>query len=289
MADKEKESKLFKDLIAKYPALKEKKLTTGSRLKLTGKDKDAILKILSSDDAKKYEEAISMRRQRKGMATPAAGGTKAKKAAAKKAPTSAEAAAKKKAKMPEREIVEILVKKHPALKKFVTGGRLMVRQDKARQINDILNDADDQALYQEMIEERGKRKFQEGKGIKKPKLDEFEENKRLGQAGKGSFRGKARKQSAPVRNQKTVPQRIARKQLIEKAGKPEFASVKTTIKPANVAQAQTSYQTISTSPPAVKANPGLLMGRRPYLKRNVRAGDKEGAVMNNRGAQLLYG
>tara|TARA_R100000329_G_scaffold150394_1_gene143189 strand:- start:4361 stop:5305 length:945 start_codon:yes stop_codon:yes gene_type:complete len=277
---KDLERDLAKKLIDKYPKLKEEGLTTGQRLKLTGEAKKRILEIIGSDK-NIYDEMVSARNARKGKEPP--------KEKQKRGPQrEKDESGKRKDMATEREIVDILVKKYPELSKYKTGQRLMVRGDKAREIRKILKTADDQKLYEEMVEERGKRKIQEGKGYRVPKkTDAREEEDRLGKAKSGNFRGKARKQSAPKKNAKTIPQQIARKELV--SGK-KITPAKTT--PGQI--------TLRNPPPGMtqvpvgmlkrniqdslakgkfKVNKKIVPGQ-TYLKRNVRAGA--------RGAYMLY-
>ena len=281
---KDLERDLAKKLIDKYPKLKEDGLTTAGRLKLTGDAKRRILEIIGSDKTI-YDEMVSARNSRKGKAPPkSAGGASAPRGPQREKDESG----KRKDMAPEREIVDILIKKYPELEKYKTGQRLMVRGDKAREIRRILKTADDQKLYEEMVEERGKRKVQEGKGYRVPKKsDARDEEDRLGKSKAGNFRGKARKQSAPKKNAKTIPQQIARKELT--TGK------RTTPRPAQAGQA-----VIRNPPPGMTKVPVDMLKRniassmakgkfkvtkkiqpgQQYLKRNVRAGA--------RGAFMLY-
>ena len=247
---KDLERDLAKKLIDKYPKLKEDGLTTAGRLKLTGDAKRRILEIIGSDKTI-YDEMVSARNSRKGKAPPKSAGG---------APRG-----------PQREKDE--------------SGK---RKDMAREIRRILKTADDQKLYEEMVEERGKRKVQEGKGYRVPKKsDARDEEDRLGKSKAGNFRGKARKQSAPKKNAKTIPQQIARKELT--TGK------RTTPRPAQAGQA-----VIRNPPPGMTKVPVDMLKRniassmakgkfkvtkkiqpgQQYLKRNVRAGA--------RGAFMLY-
>ncbi len=246
------EAELNKLIMDKYgeklraEGLTTKSTTLGERIRLQNKSK--VKAVIGDNLFAEFEQA---RRERKGAKAP---DTRPASKATRKA---REPTAKQKSKMPEDEIVGILLKKYPSLNRFKVGTRLAVRGDKAKQIMAIIDNPDDEKLYLEMVDEREKRKIQEGKGVRKPKVKVSGENIREGIAKERVGGAKRRKQAAPKMNAKTVPQKLARQSLIQG---------KDTARAALVS---------GTDLPSAEMPSG-----RPYAKRNIRRGA--------RGALMLY-
>lgn len=246
------EAELNKLIMDKYgEKLRAEGLTTkstslGERIRLQNKSK--VKAVIGDSLFAEFEQA---RRERKGAKAPDT------RAGSKDTRKAREPTAKQKSKMPEDEIVGILLKKYPSLNRFKVGTRLAVRGDKAKQIMDIIDNPDDEKLYLEMVDEREKRKIQEGKGVRKPKVKVSGENIREGIAKERVGGAKRRKQAAPKKDAKTVPQKVARQELI---------SGKDTARAALVS---------GSDLPSAEMPSG-----RPYAKRNIRKGA--------RGALMLY-
>lgn len=195
--------------------LTTKTTTSGERPKL--QNKKAVIEIVGK---KMYDDYLTARGDRKAGRAPPGIDSEIKKL--DRADNKIRRLQKDKDMTRETEITTQLISKYPQLQEYKRGNRLMIQAGKAKEIRGILKGAD-LKLYDDMIEARKSRK-----------------------AGKPMAAGgapKKRKKAEPVKNRKTVPQQMARKELIE--GK-------------------------------VAAPSG--QAKRPYLKRNIRKGAK-GAVM----------
>jgi hypothetical protein len=190
---------------------------TGERPKIQKKDQDKLRSIIGK---KMFDDYLQARTERRKGNVPS--GIDFEIKSLNKADNKLTRIQREKDMGRESEIAGVLISKYPQLKEFMRANQLMVQKGKQEQIRGILKPAD-LKLYDDYLKARGQRL-----------------------SGKPAMAtGKVRQKGAAIRNRKTVPKKMARKELIS----------------------------------GEKIGPGPLPAGKQYLKRNVRAGQKGAAML----------